>query len=162
MTPKFAKAVDPIFMHMLRLLDRIESAESPDPGEERIQIRALIDQAEAMLGLGSEWELAKYALVSWIDEMLIDAPWESREWWKNNVLEQQIFGTRKRHQQFFIFAQKAAELIGKDALEVFYVCVILGFRGIYHDPASGPALCSPSVCHPTSVTGLDKRHFPSG
>lgn len=140
MTPKFAKAVDPIFMHVLRLLDRIENSESPNPEEDQLQIRSLIDQAEALLGAGPEWELAKYALVSWIDEMLVDAPWESREWWKNNVLEQQIFSSRKRHQQFFISAQQASELIGKDALEVFYVCVILGFRGLYHDPSSGPAL----------------------
>ncbi len=162
MTPKFAKAVDPIFMHVLRLLDRIEKSESPDAEEERLRIRSLIDQAEALLGPGSEWELAKYALVSWIDEMLVDAPWDSREWWKNNVLEQQLFSSRKRHQQFFIAAQQASELIGKDALEVFYVCVILGFRGLYHDPSSGPALAQsldlpPELSAWASQTGLSIR-----
>ena len=142
MTPKFAKAVDPIFLCILGLLDRIEKQEKPDPDEERIHIRALIDDADATLGASKQWELAKYAIVSWIDEVLIDAPWESRDWWKNNVLEQQVFMSRKRQQQFFIYAQQASELDGKDALEVFYVCVILGFRGLYHDPSSGPALAT--------------------
>lgn len=140
MTPKFAEAVDPIFLNVLGLLDRIERLESPKPEDVRVRLRVLIDEAEARLGTGEEWQLAKYALVAWIDEMLIDAPWDSREWWKNNVLEQFYFNTRIRNQNYFMLAKQAAELTGRDALEVFYVCVVLGFRGLYHDPASGPAL----------------------
>ena len=52
----------------------------------------------------------------------------------------QFFSSRIRNQNFFILAKQAADLSGKDALEVFYVCVILGFRGLYHDPQSAPAL----------------------
>lgn len=33
-----------------------------------------------------------------------------------------------------------APITGRDALEVFYVCVILGFRGLYQDPISGAAV----------------------
>ncbi len=69
MTPNFAQAVDPIFLYVLALLDRISRDTKPKPQEERARIRALIDEAEARLGSGTEWELAKYALVSWIDEM---------------------------------------------------------------------------------------------
>ena len=41
------------------------------PKEEKLRIRGWIDQAEAQLGPGKDWELAKYGLVSWIDEMMI-------------------------------------------------------------------------------------------
>ena len=34
------------------------------------------------MGQSVDWQLAKYALVAWIDEMLIlDAPWDGRSQW---------------------------------------------------------------------------------
>ena len=134
MTPKLAQSVDPIFLHVLDLLDRIGDGEEPNAQEEQIRIRALLDQAEALMGSSQEWELAKYALVSWIDEMLVDAQWRGRDWWSNNVLEVELFRTRLCNEQFYVKAQQASNLTGRDALEVFYVCVVLGFRGLYRDP----------------------------
>ncbi len=134
MTPKFAQAVDPIFLRILSLLDRIGGDEQPAAPDERMRINALIDKAEASLGTGQQWELAKYALVSWIDEVLLESPWEGREWWSNNVLEVELFNTRLCNEQFYVRAKEASTLAGRDALEVFYVCVVLGFRGLYRDP----------------------------
>jgi type VI secretion system protein ImpK len=150
MTPNFAQAVDPIFLYVLALLDRIGRDAKPSPQEERTRIRAIIDEADARLGSATEWELAKYALVSWIDEMLVDAYWEGREWWSNNVLEIELFNTRECHEKFFLKAQQASTVAGRDALEVFYVCVILGFRGLYHDIEHG-SVVAPSLNLPISV-----------
>ena len=75
MTPKHSIAVDPVFLHVLNLLDRIQDGSDPDPREEKIQIRALLDQGEALIGSGENWELTKYALVSWIDEVLVSSSW---------------------------------------------------------------------------------------
>ena len=150
MTPDFSQAVDPIFGYVLELLDRIENSQSLSPEEERLRIRTLIDQAEASVGKSPEWKLAKYGLVSWIDEMLVDSPWDGREWWSNNVLEMQLFNSRKAFDQFYVHAEEASTLRGKDALEVFYVCVILGFRGLYRDVESGPALAQ-SLNLPSSL-----------
>lgn len=134
MTPKLAQAVDPIYLHVLDLLDRIGDGQEPDAPQEQLRIRALLDQAEALVGRGEQWELAKYALVSWIDEMLVDAEWQGRDWWSNNVLEVELFKTRLCNEQFYVRAKQASNLSGRDALEVFYVCVVLGFRGLYRDP----------------------------
>lgn len=134
MTPSFAQAIDPIFLHVLRFLDRLGKGERPQPQEERLRIKALLDQAEAFIGAGVEWDLAKYAIVSWIDEVLTETPWESREWWSNNVLEVELFQTRICNEQFYVRAQKASSLSRRDVLEVYYVCVVLGFRGLYRDP----------------------------
>jgi len=136
MNARFAQAVDPVFLYVLALLDRIGRDQPASPEDEQLKIRKLIDEAEATLGSAVEWDLAKYALVSWIDEMLVDSPWPGREWWSNNVLEIGLFNTRQCHELFFLKAREASTLTGRDALEVFYVCVILGFRGLYHDPAS--------------------------
>ncbi|MCA9185278.1 MAG: DotU family type IV/VI secretion system protein [Pirellulaceae bacterium] len=143
MTPKLAQAVDPIFIHVLDLLEKIKGDAQPSPQEERLRVRALIDQAEAIVGGGPEWELSKYALVSWIDEMLVDTPWNGREWWANNVMEVELFNTRACSEEFFLKAQQASALSNRDALEVFYVCVVLGFRGMYHDPISAEMIAVP-------------------
>ncbi len=137
MTPEFATAVDPIVVYVVNLLDRIGEDEEPDPQEEHTRIRSLLDRAEGGLsGAHREgWLLAKYALTTWIDEMLIAAPWEGRSWWTNNALEFAIFQSNIAYSEFYIKAREAAELTHKNALEVFYVCVVLGFRGLYRDPS---------------------------
>lgn len=140
MTPGFAQAVDPIFLHVLGLLDRIQQGEQPAPQDERLRVRALIDQGEALVGTGPEWDAAKYALASWADEMLIDAPWEGHSWWSNNALEVELFQTRSCFDRFFIRGQEVTTLARRDALEVYYVCVVLGFRGLYRDPEMASSL----------------------
>lgn len=134
MTPEFAKAVDPIFLHVLGLLDRIGKGENPVVQNERLKIRGWVDQAEARLGGRPDWQLAKYALVSWIDEVMLEAPWDGHEWWNENVLEVELFNTRLAHEEFYLKAREASGLPQRDALEVYYVCVVLGFRGLYRDP----------------------------
>jgi type VI secretion system protein ImpK len=137
MTPKFSAAVDLVFQQVLDLLERIGDGENPSPQEERVRIRSRLDHAEAQLGRSPDWQLAKYALVAWIDEMLIvEAPWKDRDWWNENKLEWELFQTNDRYQLFYKKAKEAFALPQKDALETFYVCVVLGFRGLYRDPAA--------------------------
>ncbi len=50
MTPKHSLAVDPYLLHSLDLLDRIASGQDPNPLEERVRLRAILDQGEAIVG----------------------------------------------------------------------------------------------------------------
>lgn len=140
MTPQFAKAIDPIFLYVLDLLERINRSEEVSTESSRAEIIALLDRAEATVGRGQDWDLAKYAIVSWIDELLVETPWDGRDWWSNNVLEVDTFNTRLCYEQFFVKGQEASALERRDALEVFYVCVVLGFRGLYRDTKSSEPL----------------------
>ncbi len=136
MTPKFARSVDRVFLCVLDLLERIEQNKPLNVNDERIRIQQNIDNAEAALGQVPEWELAKYGIVSWIDEMLIEAPWSGSDWWENNPLERKYFFDRNAYTQFYLKAKEAAALQDKNALEVFYICVVLGFRGFYSGSSS--------------------------
>ncbi len=140
MTPEFAKAVDPVFLCVLDLLERISRDKMRNVEEERLRVRGCLDQAEAMLGQGSDWQVAKYGLVAWIDEVLIEAPWPDSVWWKENCLEWEEFNTLDRSEQFYLKAKEASAMRRKDALEVFYIGVVLGFRGLYRDPNRTEAL----------------------
>ncbi|MCA9128403.1 MAG: DotU family type IV/VI secretion system protein [Planctomycetales bacterium] len=134
MRPEFAKVIDPIFLATLQFVDRIErGSDRLVPADERATLLRKIDDAELQLGGSEQWLLAKYALCAWIDAMLIDAPWEGKSWWKDNCLEKKYFGRRDAHEAFFQRANDAATLGPKDALEVFYLAVVLGFRGFYGD-----------------------------
>jgi type VI secretion system protein ImpK len=134
MTPRFARAVDPIFKYVLDLLDAIHRGEKPPAHEERLAIRGLLEHAEAILGRRREWDLARYAIVSWIDEMLVEVAWPGAEWWSNNVLEMELFNSRLCFEEFYLKAKEASTLPQRDALEVFYLCMMLGFRGLYREP----------------------------
>jgi type VI secretion system protein ImpK len=136
MTPAFAKAVDPIFLCVLDLLERIEQNKPIVINEERSRIQRHIDNSEMKLGNTPDWELAKYAMVSWIDSMLIGSPWSGSNWWENNPLERTYFFGRNAFTQFFTKAKEASMLTNKDALEVYYLCVVLGFRGFYNEPTA--------------------------
>ena len=136
MSPTFSSAIDPVFEHVLNLLERIEKNEAKSPQDERQSIMNRLSNADAQLGNRQGWDLAKYALVAWIDEVLINAPWPGKNWWTENSLEFALFRTRECATQFYQKATEAAGLTRRDALEVFYVCVVLGFRGLFALPDS--------------------------
>lgn len=137
MRPEFAKAVDPIFLATLQFIERVEQNGRLVAADERATLLRKIDDAELKLGNTTEWQLAKYALCAWIDALLIDAPWQGKGWWKDNCLEKKYFGRRDAHEAFYQRAIDAANLGPKDALEVYYLAVVLGFRGFYVDSDAG-------------------------
>src|SRR5262245_53099123 len=133
MSPKFAHAVDPIFTCVLDLIDRIDSGKKCDPAEEKARIVKAFDKASGELGAVPEWtRLAHCALYAWVYSGLANVRlWEGREWWGSHALELDYWGQGVANTKFFEFAAEAATLTSKDALEVFYICVVLGFRGFY-------------------------------
>lgn len=135
MTPRFATAVDPVFLYVLDLLERIHAGGQPNPDEERAKILKALDDVEmAGIGASREWELARYALVAWTDEVLIDSGGPLADRFRERPLEFELFHTSEREVAFFSRAKEARELAGRDALEVFYLCAVLGFRGLYRKP----------------------------
>jgi type IV/VI secretion system ImpK/VasF family protein len=70
----------------------------------------------------------RYALACWLDEIFIlDSAW--RDQWNVNSMESTLFKSRERATEFWAQAQRAQTRPTWDALEVYYLCVMLGFRG---------------------------------
>lgn len=131
MDARFATAVDPVFLFALHAIERLDRGMHIDAEQLSFELQQRLESGDAMLGAETRWRLAKYALVSWIDEMLINHAWSGSKWWSNHVLEAKLFQSRLCSVRFYEFAQEAAALSERDALQVFYYCVVLGFRGIY-------------------------------
>jgi type VI secretion system protein ImpK len=150
MNPRFASAVDPILSQAIGMLEMLDRGTALAPEIVRERLLAAIDHGNAIMAHNRSWELARYGLVAWIDEMLVDHPWEGARWWSNNVLEVHLFGTRLCSVRFYEFATEAAKLPERDALEVFYNCVILGFRGMYRQREHAQKVAA-SLNLPTSL-----------
>jgi type VI secretion system protein ImpK len=69
----------------------------------------------------------QFALTCWVDDLFNDSPW--RERWDPEILEYKYFRTRLRGELFWEQCKLAELLTTTDTLEVFYLCVVLGFRG---------------------------------
>ena len=70
----------------------------------------------------------RYALACWLDEIFIgDSAW--KEQWNANKVETNLFGMNDRAVEFWRQAQRAQTRPTQDALEVYFLCVMLGFRG---------------------------------
>ncbi|TMQ33193.1 MAG: DotU family type IV/VI secretion system protein [Planctomycetota bacterium] len=160
MREEIANLVHPVFMYGVRLQERLQKGERLDLDTEQAALKALLltemesrrysdfggeAGQDGSIAFPSRTELARrgtdsflgirYALVCWLDEIFIlDSPWGRL--WNEHKLETALYGTNLRAEWFWQQARLAESRTGTDALEVFFLCVMLGFRGeLREEPA---------------------------
>ncbi len=76
---------------------------------------------------------AKYALASFIDEAVLTSNWPGRMEWMSKPLQLSFFGEHVGGETFFkhLSALRQAGERFVDVMEVYYVCLQLGFEGMY-------------------------------
>ena len=76
---------------------------------------------------------AKYALSSYIDEIVLTSNWPGRLEWMSKPLQLEFFGEHVGGEGFFRRLQNLRQQGEQyvDLLEVYYVCLQLGFEGVY-------------------------------
>ena len=77
--------------------------------------------------------VAKFALASFVDETVLTGDFHLKEEWEKYPLQLEYFGEQLAGNKFF---EKLQALIGQidvtaDAVEIYYVCMLLGFKGRY-------------------------------
>ncbi len=139
MERSFATAIAPVIDTTLKLLNEIKARPTDwdlaQVKDAQVRIQKAFDKAQRQLQSKNEpsWRRVQYALVAWVDEQCISLPWQGREWWKNNSLEVAYFQTKNSHNDFYIQAEEAIRHNDRNAIEAFFLCVALGFRGMYID-----------------------------
>jgi type VI protein secretion system component VasF len=149
MRDEIANVVYPIFAYGLKLKDAVADGTAPDFATARKELLGMLQtagQAQRINELGPEIggsiltstraETAflgiRYPLVCWLDEIFItDSAWKTE--WTEHILEQTLFKSRDRAWKFWEQAKKAESQQTTDALEVFLLAVLLGFRGDLDD-----------------------------
>ena len=89
----------------------------------------------------SEINAARYLLCSFIDEVVEATPWGSGGIWAERNLLLEFHGERWGGDKAFKLLEKLGEDVAGhlDLLELFYVCLTLGFEGRYRGVANGQA-----------------------
>ncbi len=91
-----------------------------------------VDRNAKALGVPAEdVTAAKYAFCAAVDEIILRSDYEIREAWETRPLQLRLFGDQLAGEHFF---QRLEDLRAKgavhlQALEVFHVCLLLGFEG---------------------------------
>lgn len=113
------------------LLAESETARIPEYGLDRDRPRGKLEGAASatVANRNSDFLGVRYALVCWLDELFTrgDSDWAAD--WNEQKLEVELYGSNDRSWRFWQQAQLAQSRATDDALEVFYLCVMLGFRG---------------------------------
>lgn len=81
-------------------------------------------------------QLAKYALVAFLDETILTSAWPAKEAWSGNPLQLAYFNDFAAGEEFYVkleAVRAGAGLRKAEILEVFCACLALGFRGKYVD-----------------------------
>jgi type VI secretion system protein ImpK len=93
-----------------------------------------IDKEGRDAGIAREdLEAAKYPLVAFIDETILNSRWEGRESWRERPLQLDLYGETVAGERFFERLEKlrARGESKADQLEIYYLCLALGFEGKY-------------------------------
>lgn len=143
MRSETAEVVLPVFRYGLLIKERLRHGEPCSMSEVQAKLKTLLRKTEQTAQAGgsdtSDVFLGiRYPLACWLDEIFIvdkDSPWKVE--WNEQKLEWALFQTNERAWMFKRQARLAESRGDIDALEVFYLCVMLGFRGDWNEDLNG-------------------------
>jgi type VI secretion system protein ImpK len=143
MREQTARLVYPVFRYGLRLKEHLRFAQL-DMRQEQAELKRLVKAADAVRGrdgadeAGDSFLGVGYALACWLDEVFIldpASPWRAA--WKEQSIEYALYRSQDRAPKFWEQARQAELRSDADAVEVFYLCMMLGFRGELRDNPGG-------------------------
>jgi type VI secretion system protein ImpK len=134
---RLALALQEPFTVAVRL--RADRQVSSDASTFRAHVKQLLASADRdarALGYDADTvRLAVYAYVAFLDESVLTASKPMFQSWSHQPLQEEIFGDHVAGENFFRYL---ADLLGRqdseplaDLLEVYQLCLLLGFRGKY-------------------------------
>jgi type VI secretion system protein ImpK len=162
---------------------------SKDPGDAEAmrlkvdeQFRALETKARQADVPQEDVQQAKYAICAFVDEMILTSSWGLKESWADKPLQLAYFNDFAAGEEFYNRIDTLRGAKKNSVLEVYYLCLALGFRGKYVDlqgmekkkvlmdtmlreirgaaPAPGTGGLSPSWQPPDAMPGIVKN-FPA-
>ena len=122
----------------LDVLEQIQATNGQEPALEEVQthLKRSLGTFDAHGAEGELQQLARRAIIYWMDERLVNAEWQHARRWNDQTLELQLLGTRNRARAFYDDAMLAEGMERLDAFEIYAVCAALGFQGLYRQQLS--------------------------
>lgn len=132
---RLAQALQEAFTVTVRLRTGRQVATDADQFRGRMKsLLAAADREARAAGYASDQvKRAIYAFVAFLDESVLNSPQAMFEHWARQPLQEEIFGDHMAGETFF---RHLRDLLGRqdseelaDTLEVYQLCLLLGFRG---------------------------------
>ncbi len=78
-------------------------------------------------------QVSKFALAAFVDETILTNNFPLRDEWEKNPLQLEYFGEQLAGNKFFdkLSAMLKQLEVTQDGVEIYYVCMLLGFKGKY-------------------------------
>jgi len=78
-------------------------------------------------------EAAKFPLVAFIDETILNSNWEGRERWREHPLQLDLYGETVAGERFFERMEKIRTKgeAKAELCQIYWLCLVLGFEGKY-------------------------------
>ena len=131
---------------LLQLLARLRNTlNQPDPGELRERaVRAVREFEQRVRDLGLPMEQlrpAHYALCASLDDVVLNTPWGSTGIWDVRSLVSTFHQEVRSGERFFDLLGQMRQNPGRflPVIELMYLCMSLGFQGLYRLSPRGPA-----------------------
>lgn len=132
-----AQALQEGFTATVRL--RTNRQQAPDAATFRSHIKGLVAAAnQQAIAVGYDRRMVKlaiHAFIAFLDESVLNAPQPMFADWARQPLQEEVFGEHRAGETFFdnlsqLLAEDASQELA-DVLEVYALCLELGFRGRY-------------------------------
>lgn len=122
------------FIPLMAYVRHFQSHHSGDVLSVQAQVDALLAAAKAQAQNAGIDEVdtteAVFAVVAWIDEMMLATPWSGADGWKRQLLQRRYFNVSNAGVTFFT-RMDALSQHQSEAREVYFYCLCLGFAGRY-------------------------------
>jgi type VI secretion system protein ImpK len=122
-----------IFAYVTFFLKSVD-ARQPSCDQVKADIRRLLAESEGFTVRGNfsrdDYEQSRFAVCAWVDEVLLNAPWQESSFWLKDQLQRHYYNTTDAGEEFFD-RLSAIGLHQREVREVYYLCLALGFTGRY-------------------------------
>ena len=128
-----------IFMELLAYVtyfNKSVAVKQPSYDQVKADITRLMSDIEIRIGQSNitpdDFDLARFAVVAWVDETLLSSQWQDKDRWQKESLQRLYYLTADAGELFF----DRLNAIGphqRDVREVYYLCLAMGFKGRYID-----------------------------
>lgn len=103
----------------------------------KADILRLLGQSEDGVKKGKvspeDYDTARFAVCAWIDEAILNSAWACKQDWQKEQLQRFYYRTAGAGEEFFE-RLNALGLHQRDVREIYYLCLVLGFKGRFISP----------------------------
>ena len=134
MRDELARDVLPVLRQALLFRDRLLHRRPLELEMVQSHLRGLLNAFPAERR-DTEYLGVQFPVIAWLDEINClecgDPNWQRK--WSDHTLEWEYYSTKDRAHLFWDQARQASGRNDRDIMEVFYLCMLLGFRGDLRD-----------------------------